>query len=67
MDSVKNKEVLAKVGEGRTILETIRKRKKKLVRTLEAGNNLMNKALEGIFAGSKKRGKRRSSHDEKIS
>ena len=59
MDKVKNAIVLERVGEGRIMLELIRKRKKNWLGHWLRRDCLLKDALEGIVNGKKVRGRRR--------
>ena len=58
-DKIKNAVVLEKVGEGRTVLELIRKRKRNWLGHWLRRNCLLKDALEGMVNGKKVRGRRR--------
>ena len=55
----KNAVVLERVGEGRTMLELIKKRKRNWLRHWLRRNFLVKDALEGMVNGKKVRGRRR--------
>ena len=57
-DKIKNAVVLERVGEGRIMLELIRKRKIKWLGHWLRRNCLLNDALEGMVNGKKVRGRR---------
>ena len=58
-DKIKNAVVLERVGEGRTVLELIRKRKRNWLGHRLRRNCLLKDALEGMVNGKKVRGRRR--------
>ena len=58
-DKIKNAVVLERVGEGRTMLELIRKRKINWLGHWLRRNCLLKDALEGMVNGKKVRGRRR--------
>ena len=58
-DKIKNAVVLETVGEGRIMLELIRKRKRNWLDHLLRRNCLLKDALEGMVNGKKVRGRRR--------
>ena len=57
-DNIKNSVVLARVGEGRIILELIRQRKRNWLRHWLRRNFLLKDALESMVNGKKVRGRR---------
>ena len=58
-DGIKNAVVLERVGEGRIMLELIRKRKRNWLGHWLRRNSLLKNALEGMVNGKKVRGRRR--------
>ena len=59
MDKVNNAVVLERVGEGRTMLELIKKTKRNWLGHWLRRNCLLKDALEGMVNGEKVRGRRR--------
>ena len=59
MDKIKNAVVLGRVGEGRIMLELIKKRKRNWLGRWLRRNCLLKVALEGMVNGKKVRGRRR--------
>ena len=59
IDKIKNVVVLERVGEGRIMLELIRKRKRNWLGHWLRSNCLLKDALEGMVNGKKVRGRRR--------
>ena len=57
-DKIKNEVVLERVGEGRIMLELIRKRKRNWLGHWLRRNCLLKDALEGMVNGKKVRGRR---------
>ena len=57
-DKIKNEVVLERVGEGRTMLELIKKRKRNCLGHWLRKNCLQKDALEGMVNGKKVRGRR---------
>ena len=58
-DKIKNAIVLEKVGEGKAMLELIKKRKRNWLGHWLRRNCLLKDALEGLVNGKKVRGRRR--------
>ena len=58
-DKIKNAVVLERVGEGRIMLELIKKRKRNWLGLWLRRNSLLKDALEGLINGNKFRGRRR--------
>ena len=58
-DKMKNAVVLGRVGEGRIMLELIKKRKRNWLGHCLRRNSLMKDALDGMVNGNKVRGRRR--------
>ena len=65
-NKIKNAVVLERVGEGRKILELIRKRKRNWLRHYRRKNCLLKDALEGMVNGKKVQGRRRYQMIDKI-
>ena len=57
-DKIKNAVVLERVGEGRVMLELVRKRKRNWLDHWLRSNCLLKDALEGMVNGKKVRGRR---------
>ena len=58
-DHITNEEVLNKVGERRSLINTITRRQKNWIGHVLRGNNLIKKLIEGRLYGKKRRGKPR--------
>ena len=58
-DKIKNAVVLERVGEGRIMLELIKKRKRNWLGHWLRRNCLLKDALEGLIKGKRFRGRRR--------
>ena len=65
-DKINNAVVLERVGEGRIMLELIRKRKRNWLGHWLRRNCLLKDALEGMLNGKKVRGRRRCQMIENI-
>ena len=65
-DKIKNAVVLERVGEGRIMLELIKKRKRNCLGHWLRRNCLLKDALEGKLNGKKVRGRRRYQMIDKI-
>ena len=65
-DKIKNSVLLERVGEGRIMLELIRKRKRNWLGLWLRRNCLLKDALEGMVNGKKVRGRRRYQRIENI-
>jgi len=59
IDKVKNVDVLGLIGEERSLLKGIRKRKAKWIGHSLRGDSLLKKVFEGCIEGEKKRGRKR--------
>ena len=58
-DHITNEEVLNKVGEKRSLINTITRRKKNLIGQVLGGNNLLQELIEGRLYGKRRKGKPR--------
>ena len=58
-DHITNEEVLYKVGEKRSLINTITRRQKNWIGHILRGNNLIKELIEGRLYGKKRRGKPR--------
>ena len=58
-DHITNKEVLNKVGEKRSLINTITRRQKNWIGHVLTGNNLIKELIEGRLYGKKRRRKPR--------
>ena len=58
-DHITNEEVLNKVGEKRSLINTITRRQKNWIGYVLRGNNLIKELIEGRLYGKKRRGKSR--------
>ena len=58
-DKIKNSEVLEIIGEERTLIEKIIRRKKNWIGHILRGDNLNRDVMEGAIMGRRRRGRRR--------
>ena len=58
-DKITNEEVLRRVGEKRSMVETIVRRKKNWIGHIMRGDGLMKEVLEGKMEGKRGRGRKR--------
>ncbi len=59
LDHITNEEVLNKVNEKRSLINTLTRRQKNWIGHVLRGNNLLKELIEGRLYGKKRRGKLR--------